>query len=61
MKKKHLKKSLLEFSSELKDFVAGSMSNMKMNGESVRMLCSEAEQIPPFLSRGNSTIPLDSK
>lgn len=45
---------LLEFSSELKDyFVAGSMSNTEMNGESVRMLCSEAEHIPPFLSSGN--------
>lgn len=34
-------------------FVAGSMSNTKMDGDSVRMLCSDAERIPLFLSRGN--------
>lgn len=47
---------LLEFSNELKRLLCGSMSNKKMNAESVRMLSFEAEHIPPFLNRGKLSI-----
>lgn len=44
---------LLKFSNELKDYFMAVMSNEKMNGESVRMLCSEAEHVSPLLGREN--------
>lgn len=45
---------LLEFPSELKRLLCGRQYvKYKNGGDSVRMLCSDAERIPLFLSRGN--------